>query len=669
MTPPTRREAVTDTMHGETIEDPYRWLEDSDSPEVAAWTAAQNEATRAALDPLPQRAAFAGRLRELLDCGSVSSPHAVGRRLFYQRRAAGQNQPVLCMRENGTERVVLDPNTASEDGTVALDWWYPGPQGRLLAYGYSAHGDEWSTLYVLDTATGQTLGEPIPRTRYASVAWDADGQGFHYTRYPDPGEVPAGEEAYGRKVYHHRLGRPHAEDPEVFGQGLDRYDMAGVKGSDDRRRLLFTVEHGWSRTDLYVGDQPVFVGRDALFEAEMVADRLYMLTDMDAPRWRLVEANADGGQQRDLLAESADVLQGFAIAGRYLVASYLRDAAARLCVHSLADGRLLHVVDLPEEFGTIAELTADPAREEAYFVFSAFQHPPALYRLDPATGALDSVAAVAAPIDPDEVTVRREFYRSRDGTRIPIFTVRKAGTRGQAPTVLTGYGGFNIARTPAWDPALHAWIERGGIYALACLRGGSEYGEEWHRDGRREHKQNVFDDFIGAAEYLCRTQQTEPARLGIFGRSNGGLLVGAAMTQRPDLFAAVACGVPLLDMLRYHRFPIGGLWTGEYGDPEDPDEFAWLKAYSPYHHVGPGTPYPATLLYAAASDSRVHPLHARKMAALLQATSSSGEPVLLRIEFEAGHGAGKPVHKVVDEQADVWGFLAWQLGLDSSGAG
>jgi prolyl oligopeptidase len=653
MVPPTRREVVVDEMHGERIEDPYRWLEDSDSPEVAAWTDAQNRATRAALDPLPERAAMAARLRELMDCGSVSAPQAVAGHLFYQRRAPGQNQPVLC--KDG--RPILDPNAASAGGTVALDWWWPSPDGRFVAYGLSEHGDEWSTLHVLDTATGERLAEAIPRTRYASVVWDPDGSGFHYTRYPNPGEVPPGEEFYGRKVYHHRLGTPHAEDAPVFGQDLPIHAMVSVRGSGDGRHLLYTVNHGWSRTDLYLDGRPLLVGRDALYEARMVGASLYLMTNEGAPRWKLVD-----GEGREILPEGRDVLQAFAVAGEYIVASYLRDAAARLTVHRRGDGALLHEVALPDPFGTVHELAADPDRPEAFFTYSSFSRPPALLRLDCGSGATDTVVAVRAPVDPAAVEVRREFCASRDGTRVPVFVVRPAGLPpGPVPTVLTGYGGFNIARTPAWDPAIHAWIEPGRVFALACLRGGSEYGETWHRAGMRQHKQNVFDDLVAAAEHLCRAGYTTPRLLGVEGRSNGGLLAGAALTQRPDLFGAVVAGVPLLDMLRFDRFLIAALWTSEYGAPADPEAYRWLRAYSPYHHVRDGVAYPAVLLFTAASDTRVHPMHARKMAARLQAATGSGRPVLLRVEFEAGHGVGKPVHKVVDEQADVWGFLAWQL--------
>ncbi len=662
---PTRRQVVAEVMHGERIEDPYRWLEDSDSTEVAAWTEAQNAATRAALDARPERAAMAARLRELVDCGSVSAPKAVAGHLFYQRRSPGQDQPVLYM----DGRPLLDPNTASAAATVSLDWWWPSRDARLLAFGYSDHGDEWSTLHVLDTPTGERLAEAIPRTRYASVVWDEDNGGFHYTRYPRPGEVPAGEEFYGRKVYHHRLGAPHAQDPLVFGEGLPLHDMVSVHGAHGGSHLIYTVNHGWSRDDVYLDGQPLLVGRDALHQVEMVGETLYVMTNDGAPRWKIA----------DLLPEGEDVLQDFAIAGDYVVASYLHDAAARLTVHHRQSGVLLREVALPDKLGTIGALSADPARPEAYFTYSSFARPPMLLRLDPATGATETVVAVQAPTRP--VSVVREFYTSRDGTRIPMFIVRPAagateagasdggrsggcsrptgsGPAGPQPTVLTGYGGFNIARTPSWDPAVHAW---GGTFALACLRGGSEYGETWHRAGMGANKQNVFDDFIAAAEHLCRAGYTTPALLGIEGRSNGGLLVGAALTQRPDLFAAVVCGVPLLDMLRFDRFLIAALWNSEYGAPGDPEAFGWLRAYSPYHHVREGADYPAVLLFTAASDTRVHPMHARKMTARMQAATGSGRPILLRVEFEAGHGVGKPVHKVVDEQADVWGFLAWRL--------
>lgn len=675
--PPTVSRPVTEVLHGTTIVDHYRWLEDGSSEEVQAWTGEQNAYTRSVLDSLPHRAHFLSRLEAAFAHTTLGGPVVRGHLLFFHRRLPGQNQAQLVLRHlsTGSERVVLDPNAADAGGLVALDWWFPSADGRYLAYGYSRGGDEWSTLHVLDLEAGSHLPEKIARARYSSVAWKKDGSGFYYTRYPYPGEVPAGEENYHNRVRYHALGTDPASDPVVFGEGRPMREMRRVQVSDDGRYLLITCYEGWRRSELFLRPEgeiasswvQVATGLDALSHGEMVGDSLYLLTNYRAPTYRLVTvdpARSGPEEWKELVPASDRILESFALVGGKLVVTAMQDASSRLFLHQV-DGTFVGEVPLPE-LGTISRVEGEPGGEVGFFTFTSFSRPPSIYCLEVAAGRVVPGAMGNTSGEGETFLARQVFYSSRDGTRVPMFILHQPGLAldGCRPTVLTGYGGFNIARTPEFRASVLPWLQAGGVYAIANLRGGSEYGEDWHRAGMLQNKQNVFDDFLSAADYLVEAGYTCPRRLAIAGGSNGGLLVGAALTQRPQAFRAVACGVPLLDMIRYHRFLIGALWIPEYGSPDDPEHFQWLHAYSPYHRVVMGEAYPAVLLHTAASDSRVDPMHARKMAALLQAASSSGLPVLLRLESEAGHGAGKPVARVIQEQADVWSFLAWQLGVE-----
>lgn len=681
--PPTRTQPQDEVLNGIRIVDPYRWLEAADSPEVREWTEAQNRFTDAVLGAVPQPAQLRGQLQAALDGDMLSAPAAKGGRLFFLRRRGSQNQAVLCMRPEagGEERVILDPNTRSARGTTALDWWYASPDGRLVAFGYSEGGDEWSTLHVLAVDSGELLAERIPRTRYASVAWEPDGSGFYYTRNPLVDEVPAGEETFHNRLFYHRLGTDWRQDPLVFGLGRPPQDMLSASLSPCGRFLLVHCFRGWVQTEVYLHDRnrpasgfvPVVEGVDALFIGEVRGDTLYLLTNWQAPRYRLLTAPVAGPHRagdvgegwHELIPEQPDmVLQSFVLAGDSVVVQAEQHTISRLFTLPQTGGALAEV-PLPA-LGSVAHLWGNEASPTAYLTWESFTTPPVLYRLDVTRAQLVECARSRSSVDSDAIRVRQVFYRSKDGTRVPMFILHRhdVAAGGDLPTVLTGYGGFNVSRRPAFAASIYPWLMNGGVWALANLRGGSEYGEAWHRAGMLGNKQNVFDDFIAAAEHLIAAGYTNPGRLGIMGGSNGGLLVGAAMTQRPDLFRAVYCGVPLLDMLRYHKFLLGALWVSEYGSPDDPEHFRWLHAYSPYHRVVPGTAYPATYLHTAAGDSRVDPMHARKMAALLQAASGSDLPILLRVEFEVGHGIGKPLAKIIEHQAELWGFMAWQLGLD-----
>lgn len=679
--PHTRKDPVVEDFHGRAIEDPYRWLEIEDDPQVVEWTEEQNRLTRQALDGSPSRERVHARLQQLLSIGALGTPSPRRGRYFYMRRQGDQNHAVLYLREgapDAPERVILDPNAWSADGTEALDWYYPDRSGRLLAYGRSSGGDEWSTLRILDVDTGEHLPDEIARARAASVSWVPDGSGFFYTRYPGPSEVPEGEESYHRRVYFHALGSAVAEDPLIFGEGREKEDWPGTHLSKDGRYLLVTVSVGWTRTDLYLldretGDWTTLVeGEEALYDGELYQGRLFLHTNSQAPRYRLFVVDledTDRSKWQEVLPESEWVLEWTGIVGGVLFASYLADATSRFFRFDLHGGARREI-PLPT-LGSLGGIGGEWDGHELFYGFSSFTVPPTVYRYDLLTGETELWGRVEADVDPDGYEIHQVRYTSKDGTSVPMFVVHRKGLArdGDQPTLLSGYGGFNLSMTPGFSRANFLWLENGGVYAVANLRGGGEYGTAWHEGGRRGHKQNVFDDFTGAAEWLIANGYTRPERLAIYGGSNGGLLVGAALTQRPELFRAVVCAVPLLDMLRYHHFRIARLWIPEYGSPEVPEEFAWLHAYSPYHRVRDGERYPAVLLTTGASDSRVDPMHARKMAARLQEATGSDLPILLRVETRAGHGAGKPLAKVLEESADVWTFLFDQLQVEDRGHG
>jgi prolyl oligopeptidase len=681
--PLARRDDLVETLHGVPVADPYRWLEDGESEETRSWVEQQNQLTRSVLDAIPQRPAIHRQLDRLLTTGSVSTPVVRGQRYFYQRRDGRLDQPVLVVRdgEDGPERTIVDPNTLSASGTVALDWWYPSTNGRLLAFGVSEGGTELSTLRVLDVERREALERDcIPHTRAASLAWLPDERGFYYTRYPVPDSVPAGEEMYHRHVFLHRLGDQWQSDEEVFGSDRAREDWPNLEISHSGRWLAVEVQQGWVRSEVWCLDRqrpergwiPIHTGVEAMAHPLFAGDRLLLHTNRDAPNWAVYEVDPeqpDRAAWRLVLAEPADrVLDAVHPAAGRLVAHEMRNATSEVRLYDL-EGVLQTDVELPS-LGTVIGVGGEWTGERITLGFTSFAQPPAAYRVDARTGACQLLAQGDLPpgFDASRYVVRQEWYTSRDGTRVSMFLIqrRDAVSSGPRPTVLTGYGGFSVSRTPVFIAALPMWLDAGGAFALANLRGGGEYGESWHRAGMLEHKQNVFDDFIAAAEWLIDRGVTRSEQLAITGGSNGGLLVGAALTQRPDLFQAVVCQVPLLDMLRYQHLRIARLWIPEYGSAENPAHFQWLYAYSPYHRVRDGERYPATFLLTAEGDSRVDPMHARKMAARLQAATSGDAPILLRVETAAGHGQGKPRSKQLAEATDVWSFLSWQLDVSIS---
>lgn len=665
--PPARRDDVVDVIHGVRVADPYRWLEDGDSQEVATWVAAQNACTQVAFGSRPERAPWHERLVELLSAGITTGARFAGGRVFCLERTGGAAQFALVWRSaldrDQPAATVLDPSTRAADGTAAIDWFEPSVDGRLVAYGVSEGGDERSVLFVRDVDRGVDLDDRISETRAASVAWLPDSSGFYYTRYPPDSE-------YGRKVYYHALGADPATDQLIFGADLEETAWPLVNLSSDGSLLLVHVAYGWDRSDVHLLDRrtgtwaDVVRGEIALTEMKFGGPGLIGVTSLGAPRSRVVGATLDRpADWTTIVPESDEVVVSIAVGADAFVVSTLASGSNRLRRYS-SEGPLVGELELPGRSSVIG-LDADTGGDAVFFQIEGFTRPATLYRYTPSEG-VRNWARLPAPLDPDDFVVEQIRYRSPDGTNVPMFIVRAARTvpTPETPCILTGYGGFNIALTPVYGTQIAAWCERGGLYAVAGIRGGNEEGGEWHRAGQRANKQNVFDDFHAAADWLVANGLTSRSRLALRGGSNGGLLMGAAITQRPDLARAVHCAVPLLDMVRFPRFLIARLWIAEYGDPDIAEEFAWLYAYSPYHHVREATCYPAVLFTTAEGDSRVDPCHALKMAALLQSSTSCGDdhPILLRVEERAGHGIGKPVHKQADELADVLAFFSWQLG-------
>ncbi|MEK6768809.1 MAG: prolyl oligopeptidase family serine peptidase [Gemmatimonadota bacterium] len=676
--PASPRGTVVDTFFGTLVPDPYRWLEDDTSAATRNWTDQQNALTARVLGAVPGREAIHARLTQLLSIGTVGSPTPKGNRYFYTKREGTQNQPILYVRDGptGADRPLVDVNALNAEGTTAMDWWYPSEGGRYLAYGISQSGNERATLHVRDVATGRDLPDTIPDCRFSSVAWLPDNTGFYYTRFPHPGTVAAGEEHYNQRVRLHRLGTDPARDDSIFGRQRFREETYGVQLSPDGRWLLVTAGRTFYANDLYLKDLrsngpwvTVVENVDANFNTDLQDDQLYITTNQDAPNFKMYVAdptNPGRGAWRELVPERNDaVLEGGGVVAGRLALQYLRNASNRLELHAL-DGSMIREVELPT-LGTLTGLGGEWNGQELFFGFTSFTVPPSVYRVELPGTAVGNPALwqrVEAQVNPDNFEVRQVWYPSRDGTYVSMFIVHRRGLQlnGRNPTVLNGYGGFQISLTPSFSRANLLWLESGGVIAIPNLRGGGEYGERWHQAGMLDRKQNVFDDFIAAAEWLILNQYTGAQKLAISGGSNGGLLTGALVTQRPDLFRAALVAVPLLDMLRYQRFLIARFWIPEYGSSEDSTQFGFLHAYSPYHRVRNGVRYPAVLLTAAESDSRVAPLHARKMGARLQAANAGNRPILVRIETRAGHGAGKPLSKQVDEQTDIWSFFFSQLG-------
>lgn len=682
---------VVDIYHGQPVPDPYRWLEDLDSEQTRAWIEAQNHLTFNYLQQIPARQRIRERLTQLWNYEKYSQPFKEGGRYFYFKNDGLQNQSVLYTQESleGQARVLLDPNTFSEDGTVALAGIAisrardSGAEhaGRYLAYGLSCSGSDWQEWKVRDIETGEDLPDHLRWVKFSGASWTLDGQGFFYSRYDEPAPGSEYESAnYFQKLYYHRLGTSQSEDVLVYHRP-DQKEWGFAGGvTEDGNYLIISV---WRGTDpknlIFYKDlrdpQSPVVELIREFEAEYSfvgndGSRFWLLTDCQAPRRRLVAIDLEQPDQvQEVIPEAEETLQGVSLINNQFVAFYLKDAHTQIKTFAL-DGTYLGEIPLPG-LGSASGFGGKRYDAETFYTFTSFTTPPTIYRYDFTSGTSTLFRQPQVDFDPQAYEVQQVSYTSKDGTRIPMFLVHRRGlTRtGDHPTLLYGYGGFGISLTPSFSVGLVAWLEMGGVYAQPNLRGGGEYGEEWHQAGTKLNKQKVFDDFIAAAEWLIAHGYTNPSQLAISGGSNGGLLVGACLVQRPELFAAALPAVGVFDMLRFHKFTIGWAWISEYGSPENPEEFKALYAYSPLHNLKPGTAYPATLITTADHDDRVVPAHSFKFAAALQAAQGGSQPILIRIDTKAGHGAGKPTSKLIEEAADRWAFLVQVLGIPWDGTG
>ena len=688
--PATRRDATADVIHGASVADPYRWLEDPSRPEVQAWMTAQQAVTRAQLDRLPRRKEIAARIAELAYFDAPGVPIERKGRLFWNHKHKDKEKAVLYWKQasaasaspsSGKGTVLLDPNGWTADGSTSLGNWWPSPDGRLLAFQRKVNNSDEAVLHVIDVASGKELPDVIPGAKYGGAKWTPSGEGFYYTWVPPlGGNVTVADRPGFAEVRFHRLGTDPARDPVAFPATGNPRTFVGAEISDDGKWLVAGVQHGRNATDLYLLDrtrkaatwQTLVEGVPAVFQVKPGGHRFYVRTNQDAPRFRVLAVDPrkpDRKHWKEIVGESDATIDEMEIIGGRIFLTYLRDATSAIEIRR-PSGALAHRLALPP-FGQVSDLHGTFRNDTAYFQYSSFTEQAIVFQTSAKTGALTEWSRVKLPLDPSQIETKRVRYRSRDGTEVAMFLVHKKGAprNGANPTILWGYGGFSIPMLPGptagfWQWPWAAWIEMGGLLAVANLRGGNELGEEWHKAGMLLVKQNVFDDYLAAARYLIAEKWTSPAHLAAMGRSNGGLLVGAAMTQAPQLFKAVVCGVPLLDMVRYHLFGSGKTWIPEYGSAEDPEQFRALFAYSPYHRMKEGAAYPALLMLSTDSDDRVDPMHARKFTAALQHASRSDRPVLLHIERHAGHGGADMVKQAVEQYADQYAFLAWQLGFE-----
>jgi prolyl oligopeptidase len=676
--PQTRKDDIVETLHGKRIADPYRWLEDEKSPEVQAWMTAQDDYTRGYLAKLPQREELGARLKQLLYYDALGAPVHRGGRFFWSRKHADKEKTVVYWRQGdkGDERVLFDPNTWSTDGSKGLHGWFPSYDGKHVAYAVSEHNSDETVLHVIDVATGKDLPDVIDGTKYAEASWTPDGKGFYYTWVPPVGgQVTVAERPGFAQLKFHALGADPAKDPVVRDATHDAETFLGGFVSRDGHWLFSVIQHGWNSADIYFKDAhdakaawtTLVAGVDANFDVTPWRDRFYVTTNDGAPRYRVFAVDPRHPERkawREIVPESDGTLEGASVLGEHLVLRYLRKAASELEVHTL-DGKLVRKLDVPP-LGSVTGLAGNPDEDTAYVAYTSFTEPGVILKTSVKSGKTDEYARVKLPIDTGDFVTEQVTYKSKDGTPVSMFVIHKKDAKrdGTNPTLLYGYGGFNVSMTPSFASSRIVWLEHGGVYAIPNLRGGGEYGEDWHKAGMLLVKQNVFDDFIGAAEALVKEGWTSPRHLAISGGSNGGLLVGATVTQRPDLFRAVICAVPLLDMLRYHLFGSGKTWVPEYGSADDAKQFEALYGYSPYRvAIDAGKrAYPAILFDSADHDDRVDPLHARKLAAAIQDAQTADAPVLLRIERNAGHGGADMVKSQVERSVDQLSFLLAQLG-------
>lgn len=682
-------QGVTEVLFGQVVHDPQRWLEDGAAPAVQTWLEREDAFARERLGTMASKASFAKRLREVVYVGNNGLPVRRGNRLFTSVRKAADEKFVYYVQDGAAApRVLLDPHTMSADGSLKISGLSPSHDGKWVGYLEQPNSADESTLRIVNATTGEVSQlDVISGLRHTSIRWNHDNTGFYYTWLPKAGSVPVDERAGYAEPRFHRLGEDPINDRRVFPPTGDASKFVGAWESFDGHVTLATIHVGWDRTQVFVRDnrrskpglEAPFVelapGVDVLMSVAVHRGYLYILTNLGAPRFRLLRTRVselDLASWQEIVAQDAGVLENFDVLNDHLVLQYTRDAHSELVVTKL-DGSNPRQIKLPA-IGAVSGISALPDSDRGYFQFSSFTHPTAVHELDVTTGSSRFIVRDEVKVEPEAFEVHQEWFGSKDGTRVPMFIVHKQGLVRDAtnPTLLTGYGGFASAMTPWFGGTLFPWLERGGVYAVANLRGGNEYGEEWHQAGMLERKQNVFDDFHAAAEHLVARRYTRPSRLAISGASNGGLLVGATMTQHPRSVGAVICGVPLLDMIRYHKFGLGRAWIPEYGDPEKITDFNWLMAYSPYHHLRAGVQYPPLLMLSADTDDRVDPMHARKFVAqLLAVAPEQRAQVLLRVERNAGHGGADLRQALVERRADeyafLWHYLIEQEALEKPG--
>jgi len=676
--PETRRDAVVDNYHGVDVADPYRWLEDTDAPETQAWVDRQNEVTREFLTAIPARQRIEGRLETLMDYPRYSAPGKHGDRYFFWKNDGLQNQSVLYVQETleAEPKVVINPNQLSEDGTVAVNTTAISWDGKLLAYGLSRSGSDEQEVRVRDVDSGKDYDEALQWCRFTTIAWKHDGSGFYYTRFPDPNTVAPEDRMNYNRLYWHAVGTPQSDDILVYERPDNKELGAAPIVTEDGKYLVVYVYHGTDpRNRVYyrpIDSNEPFTAIIDKAEAryDFIGNQgstFYFMTDHETPRGRIIAVDLDRpGREswKTLVPQSDAVIDFAALINHQFVIAYMGDVHHEIAVHNL-NGRLVREIALPT-LGTVSGLSGQEDDSEFFFTFTSFLYPSTSFRCDLTNGKLTVVHKPEIDFDTSKYETKQIFFYSKDGARVPMYITCRKGLRrnGRNPTLLYGYGGFNINIKPRFSTSVLAWLEAGGVYAQANMRGGSEYGEAWHQAGMLDRKQNVFNDFIAAAEWLIAHKYTRPEKLAIRGGSNGGLLVAACMLQRPDLYGAVICQVPVIDMLRYHKFTVGRYWVPEYGNAEaSKEEFDYLYAYSPLHNVEDGVEYPATLITSADTDDRVVPSHAKKFAATLQEKHAGTNPILLRVETKAGHGGGKPVSKRIAEQADIYAFLIRTLDM------
>lgn len=678
--PVTEAGTVSEDQFGVAVADPYRWLENDVrvDPKVAAWAETQNALTASYMETLPARKLLAERMGALYDYARTGVPRIAGGRYFFTRNSGLQNQSVLYVKDSADspERVLLDPNGWASDGATALDAWVPSKDGTRLLYSVQDGGSDWRTVRVLDVATGKTLDDEVKWVKFSGLEWDMAGQGFYYSRFPEPDKQGEFQSLNtNQQVRYHLLGTAQSDDPLIYATPQEPGLNHSAEVADDGSFLLVTSSAGtddrYRLTLIGLGDSEVrrVIVPDLVNDWQMIGmakGRIYFITNKDAPQLRIVSMTVDGSETtaETVVPEGASVISGASVIGGRLVVNYLQDARNLVRLFDL-DGKPMGELPLPG-IGSVGGFDGDIVSTETFFAFSSFNRPTTIYRYDLASGEVTPWAEPKLAFNPDDYAVEQRFYASKDGTKVPMFIVRKKSVTGPAPTLLYGYGGFNISLSPGFSPTRLAWLEQGGVYAQASLRGGGEYGKDWHDGGRLANKQNVFDDFIAAGEYLIAQGFTGKDQLAIEGRSNGGLLVGAVVNQRPDLFSAAHAAVGVMDMLRFDRFTAGRYWVDDYGYPNKKADFQTLLAYSPYHNIR-AADYPAVMVSTADTDDRVVPGHSFKYTAKLQATQAGDKPHLIRIETRAGHGSGKPTDKIIEEFSDIYAFLAHFTGLKIAG--